>query len=114
MEVSALDGLRAVEIAQACSSTAISSWMHQGIIFNFAGVWRTFAARGRRDDVARIERVLTRVAEGQEAVQQYVGQRDAVPTQELLAADLLVQPLEAVLRDALASVDEIEHCERAS
>jgi len=54
------------EVAQACSSTAIASWMHHGIIFNFAGVWRAFAARGRREDVARIERILVRVAEGEE------------------------------------------------
>ena len=58
----------AFELAQACSSTAIASWMHHGATFGFAGVWRALAARGRRESAERLERILIGVAEGREVL----------------------------------------------
>lgn len=54
----------AFEIAQACSSTAISSWMHQGAVFGIGSVWKALADRGRRGDVARLELILAGVVDG--------------------------------------------------
>lgn len=54
------------EIAMACSSTAIASWMHVGTAFGFAGPWRALVARGRRDDVASVEQTLVAIAQGEQ------------------------------------------------
>lgn len=54
----------AFELAQACSSTAIASWMHIGATFGYAGAWRALETRGLGEAVERIGAVLTGVAEG--------------------------------------------------
>jgi alkylation response protein AidB-like acyl-CoA dehydrogenase len=53
------------EIARACSSTAIASWMHIGTTFGLAGPWRALVARGRRDAVAGVEETLRSIARGE-------------------------------------------------